>query len=191
MSTRSGAGASGPAVGSTAASQGTPGHGPCIIRPPRVEDASAVWQLVCDSGVLDPNSPYCYLLMAYHFGATSVVAEAHGRVVGFVYAYLPPERPRTVFVWQVGVAAEQRGTGLGTRLLEGVLARDACRETRYLESTVGPGNAASLALFRGLARRLGADCSEHMCFGPELFPGGAHEAEQLLRIGPFGPGAGT
>ena len=162
-----------------------PATEPATIRPPRLEDARWILRLVEQSGVLDPNSAYCYLLMAYHFGSTSVVAQAAGRVVGFVYAYLPPERAQTVFVWQVGVAANRRGTGLGTQLLTAVLERDACREVRYLESTVGPTNAASLALFRGLARRLGADVVEQPCFEPDLFPERQHEAEQLLRIGPI------
>ena len=160
-------------------------HSAVSIRPPRLEDGRRVLRLVEESQVLDPNSAYCYLLMAYHFGATSVVAQAQDDIVGFVYAYLPPQRARTVFVWQVGVAASHRGSGLGTRLLAAVLQRDACRNVRYLEATVGPTNAASLALFRGMGERFGGQTVEEPCFAAELFPERQHEAEHLLRIGPF------
>jgi L-2,4-diaminobutyric acid acetyltransferase len=161
------------------------GGQPSVIREPGVQDAASVWQLVRESGVLDLNSPYAYLLLCSDFAPTSVVAETAGRIEGFVGAYRPPPRPESVFVWQVVTAREAQGRGLGSRLLDAVLARPACRGARFLEATVTPSNRPSWALFRGLARRRGVPFAEEPAFGTELFPGPDHEAEVRVRIGPL------
>jgi len=156
-------------------------------RPPTIEDGIAIRQLVCDAGSLDVNSVYCYLLLCKDFAETCAVAEAHGEILGFVTAYLPPSREHSLFVWQIGVGAAHRGQGLATRLLQELLRRKACRGIRFLEATVGPSNAASRALFTALAERLGAELSEQPCFDAALFPDEKHEPENLIRIGPLQP----
>lgn len=97
------------------------------------------------------NSVYGYLLLCLHHAPTCVVAEQDGAVVGFVLAYRPPMQPKVVFVWQVAVLWEARGLGLAKRMLKTLLERDACRQARFLETTVTPSNTASQALFRSLA----------------------------------------
>jgi len=160
-----------------------------VIRPATVEDGAAVWRLVADSGVLDVNSSYAYLLFLDHFGHTSVVAEAGegdgAEIVGFVTGFRPPRRPEVVFVWQVAVAESMRGRGLARRLLDALVRLDGCRGVRYLETTVTPSNAPSRALFRSFARGLAAEHEVSPYLGEELFPDGGHEAEELHRIGPF------
>jgi L-2,4-diaminobutyric acid acetyltransferase len=163
-----------------------PGAEALVIREPSLRDAGPVWQLVRDSGVLDLNSPYAYLLLCSDFARTSAVAETAGRIDGFVGAYRPPRRPESVFVWQVVTACGVRGRGLGSRLLGAVLERPACRGVRFLEATVTPSNRPSRALFHGFARRSGVPLVEEPAFGAELFPGPDHEEEVRFRIGPFG-----
>jgi L-2,4-diaminobutyric acid acetyltransferase len=155
------------------------------IRPPRLADAAAVWTLVRDSGRLDLNSPYCYLLLCRDFTATSAVAEADGGVVGFVTAYRLPDRPDTLFVWQIGVAAPYRGRGVAGRLLDDLLVRPACAGVTHVETTIGPSNQASRALFEALARRRGARMTEAGGLPPGLFPDAGHEPELRFRIGPL------
>jgi len=136
--------------------------------------------------VLDANSVYAYLLIAEHFDRTSVVAEVDGQLGGFISAYCPPDKPDTVFVWQVGVSDKGRGQGLATRMLFEILLRPACARVSYLETTISPSNTASMALFRGLGSKLDTGVVEAELFAPELFgPGDSHEAEILFRIGPF------
>ena len=72
-----------------------------------------------------------------------------------------------------------------TRLLAAALQRESCQEVAFVEAPVTPSNAASLALFRGLAAKLGTRCRETTCFPAHLFPAAGHEEERLLRIGPF------
>jgi L-2,4-diaminobutyric acid acetyltransferase len=144
-----------------------------------------VWRLVRDSGVLDLNSPYAYLLLCSDFAQTSIVAEAAGRLLGFVGAYRRPPRPESVFVWQIVTAREAQRRGLASRLLEAVLAQRACRGVRFLEATVTPSNHPSRAFFERFARHLGVAFEEEPAFPTEFFPGSDHEDEIRVRIGPL------
>lgn len=155
------------------------------MRPPRLDDAAAIWALVRDSKVLDLNSPYAYLLLCSDFAETCVVAEWADRLVGFVGAYRPPLRPHSVFVWQIVTARETQRSGLGASLLDSLLARPACRGVRFLEATVTPSNEASRALFQGFAHRRGVPLLREPAFAAELFPTADHEEEARVRIGPL------
>jgi len=165
----------------------TPGEAPPSIRPPRAGDAARIWALVRETPALDPNSPYAYLLLCTDFAATGAVAESGGELLGFVLGYRPPARPEVCFVWQVGVRHDQRGRGLAAALLERAVAPALADGARFLEATVTPSNAASRALFDGFARRMRAPCSRAPAFPSHLFPGGSHEDEVRIRIGPLSP----
>lgn len=155
------------------------------FRTPRPEDGRKIWALVDSTGVLDLNSAYSYMMLCKYFPDTCAVAEKDGKLVGFVSAFHSPNDPKTIFVWQVAVALSERRKGLGIRLLKEVLGREACRELRYLETTISPSNIASQTLFHTLARDLKAPCRVMNGFSAHLFPAGAHEDEPLYRIGPF------
>lgn len=152
---------------------------------PKVSHGAGIHRLVSECRPLDLNSVYAYLLLCEHFAQTCVVAERAGRVVGFVSAYRLPARSEAVFVWQVAVAEQMRGGGLAKAMLHELLARDAVRGCRYLETTVSPSNAPSRRLFKSLARELGAPLAESVLFSEKDFGKGSHEIEALLRIGPF------
>lgn len=156
-----------------------------IYRKPTVEDGKNVWQLIKDTGVLDLNSSYSYLMWSKFFDETSVVVECEEKIVGFISGFIQPNSPHTLFIWQVAVDSSQRGRGLATRMLQTILHRHACRNIRCLEATVSPSNSASEALFRKLARDLKTECNVTACFGEDQFPGVGHEAELLFTIGPF------
>nr|WP_255679594.1 diaminobutyrate acetyltransferase [Brevibacillus humidisoli] len=155
------------------------------MRKPSEEDGAAMWKLVRDSGVLDQNSAYAYLMYCKFFADTCVIAEWEDEVVGFVTAFCPPTAPDTVFVWQIGVNKQQRGMGVGSKMLRELLQRESCKQVRYLEATVSPSNLPSASLFRKAARELGAPCEVTECFPADLFPGETHETELTFRIGPF------
>jgi L-2,4-diaminobutyric acid acetyltransferase len=163
--------------------------GDLVLRPPTIDDAAAVWRLARDSGSLDLNSPYAYLLVCSDFATTSVVAEDTDGLVGFVACYRPPTDRACAFVWQVAVADRARGAGLGRRLLTAMLAQPGNADVRCLTATVTPDNEPSLRLFRGFADALGVRCAERERFPVDVFPQevGAHEPELELRIGPLPP----
>lgn len=159
------------------------------FRAPVAEDAADLWRLARDSGSLDLNSPYAYLMWCTDFADTTVVATTGSQLVGFVGGHRPPNDPECAFVWQVTVDPSQRGAGMGRRLLQAFLERPGNRDARFLTATVTPSNAASLALFRGTAAQLGVDCDEYERFPASVFPAeaGNHEPELGLRIGPLPP----
>ncbi|MGA7802718.1 MAG: diaminobutyrate acetyltransferase [Gammaproteobacteria bacterium] len=159
--------------------------GPLTYRKSTLQDGPGVWSLVKNSGVLDVNSSYCYLLLCQDFADTCVVAEMDGKLVGFVTAYRPPTRNDVLFVWQIGVDGAARGRGVASTLLDTLLSLDACRDISYIETTISPSNGPSRALFQSLARRLEVEIAEHDGFAKELFPEGGHEPEHLFRLGPL------
>lgn len=171
--------------GSATATMGSPVRA-MVLRQPDRADGMAIHQLIQDCPPLDLNSGYAYLVLAEHFAQTCILAEtADGEVGGFISGYLLPERPDTLFVWQVAVHERARGQGLAQRMLAGLLARPACRNVRYLETTVSPSNQASRQLFQRFADSRGAELSEHPLFERRHFGAEAHEDEPLLRIGPL------
>lgn len=143
-----------------------------------------MWSLVDASEALETNTAYCYVLLADHFRDTCIVAERNGRIVGMVAAFVSPKSPDTVFVWQVGVAASERGRGLAKRMIVDLLERPALAHLPYLEATVAPSNGASAALFKSVAHAFGTRLEIEAGYAEQDFPDG-HEAERKFRIGPI------
>ncbi|RLQ22077.1 diaminobutyrate acetyltransferase [Seongchinamella sediminis] len=155
------------------------------LRQPNAFDGHQLHRLIQSCPPLDENSVYCNLLQCSHFAATSVVGEADGELVCAISGYQVPERPDTLFIWQVAVAESARGQGVAGKMLAHILARPVCAEVRYLETTVTNSNKASWALFEGFARRFDARLSRSEMFEHQLHFAGAHETEVLARIGPL------
>lgn len=156
-----------------------------IFRNPTIDDGTKIWQLVKETGVLDLNSAYLYLLLCKDYADTCVIAERKGQLLGFATGYRPPGRENVIFLWQIGVAAAAQGQGLGKRLVAQFLRSRGASGASVLETTIAPSNTRSRALFRGIARDLGTVCEVQPCFRASQFPGNAHEDEELFRIGPF------
>ena len=155
------------------------------LQEPSLADGPALWRLARDSRVLDVNSPYSYTLWCRDFADTSVVARHDDVACGFITGYVRPSRPDTFFVWQVAVDPDQRGQGLGRRMLDRLADRLAPRGHRFMEATVTPDNSASTAMFESFARARGCEVARSPLFGAEHFPEEVHEPEVLFRIGPI------
>lgn len=155
------------------------------LREPTVEDGPSIYDLVNRCKPLDVNSRYLYLLQCSHFANTCAVAESDGSVQAFISAYVRPDKPDVLFVWQIAVDASLRGQGIAGRLLACLLDRPHLAGIRFVEATVNPSNDASRNLFRSLARKSACDMQEEMMFPVEAFGGDAHEEEILLRVGPL------
>lgn len=152
------------------------------FRKARPADGARMYELVREMGGLELNTAYFYVLFCIDFADTCVVAEVDGELAGFVLGHRPPERPDTVFVWQVGVAPFMRKQGMARRLLDAFLEQNP--DARWLEASVTPSNTASRKLFRSVARDHGVDCDVSDFMRAEHFPDG-HEPEELFRIGPL------
>lgn len=152
-----------------------------------MDDAGAIWTLVQESGVLDVNSSYCYLVLCEYFAETTVVVRQGDRLAGFLTALVSPDDMSRLFVWQVGVSAADRSRGLAKHMLRHLLARSACQGVTHIETTVSPSNIPSNYLFSSLARDLDTTLEARGTYSPEFFPESDHEPEQRLLLGPFNP----
>jgi L-2,4-diaminobutyric acid acetyltransferase len=155
-----------------------------MFKEPSLSDVSTVFELVKNSGALEVNTEYSYLLIAKHFSQTSAICTENGDVVGYMSGYRLPENPAVLFVWQIAVDSNYRGRGIAKRLILDVLNRPQNREVSYVQATVADSNNASAALFKSLATQLECDFSSAEYFKAEHFSE-CHEAEPLLSVGPF------
>lgn len=115
------------------------------------------------------------------------MAGTEDRLLGYISAYIHPQDPSVLFVWQVAVHAQARGQRLANQMLSNLLQRKELATVNYIETTVGPDNQASRQVFRRLAAGLSAPMQESTLFPASLFGNQNHEDEPLLRIGPFMP----
>ena len=160
-----------------------------ILRPPTPNDGASVFRLIGRCPPLDINSMYCNLLQCTHFAGTSVTAvqtiNTSEALVGFISAYLVPEREDTLFIWQVAVDERARGAGLAGSMLKHILDRPQCRHAKYLETTITESNQASWGLFNSLAKKLGTSLDKSVMYDRDKHLAGEHDTEFLVRIGPF------
>ncbi|MEC9433320.1 MAG: diaminobutyrate acetyltransferase [Pseudomonadota bacterium] len=156
------------------------------LRRPESSDGAAVWELIRDCHPLDRNSLYCNLLQCDHFSETCVLAEREGEVLGWISAYIVPDKPDTLFVWQVAVSEAARGMGLAGKMLDEILDRDVCADVDRMQTTITRGNAASWALFRRFADRRDAPLESNAHFTRDEHFEGRHDTEHMVEIGPFG-----
>lgn len=148
------------------------------IRATTIADGGDMWRLARECG-LDLNSSYAYLIYADDFRATCRIARIGGEPVGYVLGYRLPEHPHRLFVWQVGVSERARGRGVAARMVHDLL--DTLDGVETLEATVEETNAASRALFAGIARSRGGELTWSQGVTAEDFPDD-HPGEPRLAI---------
>jgi L-2,4-diaminobutyric acid acetyltransferase len=170
-------------------------NGESIFRSPAPADGARLHRLATLAGTLDVNSEYAYMLSGLHHADSCVLAEWEKETVGFVTGYPIPERASALlpapggmrmFIWQVGVHPDFRRRGLAHAMLLSLLTRTANRQTRFIETTVGSSNAASLRMFRSVARMLDTEIAPVSTLDAAFFHA-PHEEETVYRIGPFLP----
>lgn len=148
-------------------------------------DGPALHRLVEVCTPLDTNSLYCNLLQSSHFAATSIAAKAEDVLIGSITGYRIPERPDTLFIWQVAVHPQARGQGIAIRMLRALMARPSLADIRFIETTITEDNSASWRLFLKFADECSAETQRSIMFEKAQHFDGHHDSEQLLRIGPF------
>ena len=152
---------------------------------PSKEDGWAVSRLVSACPPLDTNSVYCNLLQCHHFADTSVAVKLEDKLVGFVSGYLVPNKPDTLFIWQVAVSEAVRGHGVASQMIEHILARQHCQCVRFIETTITEANRASWALFRRVADYYASALSSEVLFDQDKHFSGQSDSEVLVKIGPL------
>lgn len=153
-----------------------------LLRTPSRADGADVWELVRNCAPLDENSMYCNLVQCDQFGATCVLAEKEGEVVGWVSGHIRPDDPQTLFVWQVAVSEKARGQGLGLKMLRSLVQRDVCANVTRLQTTITKDNDASWALFEGFANREGDDMASKPHYKSDDHFSGTAKTEHMVTI---------
>lgn len=162
----------------------TAGNGLITMRPLQRRDGADLHDLIAHCPPLDLNSRYAYLLQCEHHADTCVAAEAGGRLVGAVTAYILPTRPDTLFIWQVAVAPNMQGQRLGSRMLDHLAERcKTSHDFRFIETTISPSNIGSQKLFGSFANRRGIGMTAQPYFLASDFGDGRHEEEWLYQLG--------
>ena len=158
------------------------------FRHPQLADGLALYELVKACPPLDLNSSYLYFLQASHFAETCLLAEQNGEIVGFVSAYLRPDSAQDLFIWQVAVASQARGKGLGRQLVSQLIATQITKgqPLKSVSCTISPSNLASQGLFKSLAEqhRLLMECQPFIA--TEQFGSQGHEAEDVYTLSTSG-----
>ena len=80
------------------------------------------------------------------------------------------------------ITGASRGLGLGRRMLEPLIGRDACAEASQLNTTITRDNDASWGLFRSFANHVGGDLSDAPHFTKDAHFEGAHDTEHMVTI---------
>jgi L-2,4-diaminobutyric acid acetyltransferase len=157
------------------------------LGPPLPADGPALRGLALLAGGLDVNPTYAYALWVQEFASTTVVARTGGELVGYATGFRRPTEPSALFVWQMAVHPDHRGSGLARRMLHHLAdahAADAHPAPITIEATVAPGNVASGATFSRFAQERGAPIRSRPHFDQvQLGPG--HDPEHLVRVGPI------
>lgn len=153
---------------------------------PELEDGAEMWRIARAAPGLDLNSSYAYVLYCRDYARTCRIATVGDEVAGYILGNIPPERPNSVFVWQIAVDESFQGRGLAGRMLDQLVSDLIDLDgIDTLETTITDDNAASQRTFRSLAERWGdAPVVTSRLFEEEHFPDD-HDAEPLYEIGPL------
>lgn len=153
-----------------------------VFRPPRVQEGIEIHHLISSCSPLDENSPYCNYLQTSFFEKTCIIAQYHGKIVGFISAFLKPETATELFIWQVAVAPAMRSQGLAFQMLQQLLQRDYLQSLQALETTITKANQGSWSLFQKLDDAHGNRGSVSIFLDKQQHFNGRQETEYLYRI---------
>lgn len=158
-------------------------HNDLNFRNPVLNDGHAIYQLIKSCSPLDLNSSYLYFLQASHFSDTCIVVEQDTEIIGFLSAYYQPDKPQSLFVWQVAVAKKARGRGLAKAMLLALLKNQPKDSTiTEITCTISPSNKASQGLFSSFATTHGLILETSPFINETHFGQEDHEAEDLYTL---------
>lgn len=173
------------------------------FKKPEKKDGAFLHYLVSECPPLDLNSMYAYFLVSTHFSETSIIVFKKGAQektpVGMISAYVLPENPTVLFIWQVAVLKDYRKKDIAKTMFKELLKRPGLGFIKYVHTTIAPENRPSRRLFRYVADYLETKFvtqkflkKEDFLSLPNMSNGGhsrknkpAHDEEELIKIGPI------
>jgi predicted GNAT superfamily acetyltransferase len=113
-----------------------------VLRRARPDDYEAIVSVV-DEWWGRPMAHMMPRLFLDHFHATSLVAEREGTLAGFLIGFHSPSRPGGAYIHFVGVAPDERRTGLARRLYTtffDAAVQDGCTTVNAITGTANTGS---------------------------------------------------
>jgi ribosomal protein S18 acetylase RimI-like enzyme len=96
-------------------------------------------------------TPVLPKLFFLHFEGTSFVAEdADGKLVAFLIGFLSQTDPDEAYIHFVGVAPEQRGSGVGRKLYERFFEAVRAEGRGVVRCVTSPSNTTSIAFHEAM-----------------------------------------
>jgi GNAT superfamily N-acetyltransferase len=120
-----------------------------IVTRPLTQDDFQFIVRVIDKWWGGPTSALAHPVWFYELGANAMVAEADGRLVGFLFGFITPEKT-TGYVHLVGIDPEYRRKHVGTLLYQTFEKRCAECGCASLKAITNHGNEGSLRFHRAL-----------------------------------------
>lgn len=116
-------------------------------------------------------APMLPKLFFLHFEGTSFVAEDdEGKLVAFLIGFLSQSDDEEAYIHFVGVAPEQRGSGIGRELYERFFAAVAARGRSRVRCVTSPVNEGSVAFHESLGFLAGTVAKDYDGPGEDRVP---------------------
>ena len=154
------------------------------IKNPSSDYGFQIAELVKNSPPLDLNSTYHYFIQSHYFAKTCAIAVNEAdKVIGYVSGFNDPRNSKTLFIWQVAISNEARGSGLASKLIHFILHKHT--QVQFIETTITKDNTASISLFNKISKELNTNIIEEPFLDKSKHFLNQHDSENLFRIGPF------
>lgn len=127
-----------------------PAEGPGLaVRAARPGDFDTIIAVI-DNWWGRPASRDLTRLFLDHFCDTSLIAEHHGELAGFVIGFLSPSQPEAAYIHFTGVGPAWRRAGLARRLYEQFFERARQDGRTVVKAITSAGNDRSIAFHRAM-----------------------------------------
>ena len=154
------------------------------IKNPDSDYGYQISELIKNSPPLDLNSTYLYFIQSHYFNKTCAIAVNEiDRVIGFVSGFQDPRKKDTLFIWQVAISKDARGSGLASKLIHFILQEHP--HMQFIETTITKDNTSSISLFNKISQELNTNIIEEPFLDKTKHFLNQHDSENLFRIGPF------
>ncbi|MBF0289372.1 MAG: diaminobutyrate acetyltransferase [SAR324 cluster bacterium] len=156
------------------------------FRQPTLNDGIGIRQLVSTFQPNELNSAYFYYLVCKHFFETSLLAEEQGNIIGFIFSYIPPQKPDALFVAHIMVSETRRREGIASSMMSHLLEQShIIPKIEYLETALTSTNYAAVRLFHRVSQKYKTSVKERLFCSKEHLEPEAKEDKILVQIGPL------
>ena len=118
-----------------------------VVRNAEEKEFLNIYRFISKCKLLEGYAEHFYKIMLRHFGNICFVACNGNKIVGVLMGFISQNKPKTYFLWQIGVSSFMQRKGIGALLLrktEREVKKIGCEK---IEVTIDPENISSQRLF--------------------------------------------